>query len=67
MKKKAMFLIQCTTSNGKKSTQMWSEENIKTFTAALQQVKWEIGALNAGSFAEPKYKLLMAWSEEWFK
>lgn len=67
MKKKFMFLIQCTTSTGRKSAQMWTEESIESFTAALQQVEWEIRALNAGSKNEPKYKLLLAWSEEWFK
>lgn len=66
MKKKFMFLIQCTTTESK-STQMWTEESIESFTAALQQVEWEIGALNAGSEKEPNYTILTAWSEEWFK
>lgn len=66
MKKKFMFLIQCTITD-EKSTQMWTEEGIESFTAALQQVEWEIGALNAGPEDEPKYKILTAWSEEWFK
>ena len=63
-KEKTMFLIQCSTE--KETSHVVWEVNDLPFAAAVQQMNWEIGALNAGPKEELKYSIAMAWSENWF-
>jgi hypothetical protein len=57
-KERNFFLIEYSTQEGK-FTELCSEEGMP-FSAAYQQLKWEMGA-NPGV----KYTILMAWSENW--
>lgn len=63
-KEKTLFLIQCSTEK-ETSHVVWEDKKLP-FAAAVAQMQWEIGALNAGPKEEPKYSIAMAWSEDWF-